>query len=178
MDPLGIETGVLEERFHVGIHTFPSHAPGLDYQRLFSERQTLYCGRDHPLFSVPEADLDPQVIEAEPFVRRAYYGGALQTGAFHPKDVIASADSMEAIAILIRSHKFIGHLPANWVKRSVKQGQLRALLPERFSYQSQFEVVVRTGARLTRLINTFLDELYCVYQIERGASGRKRRAAN
>lgn len=176
VNPLDIEHGVLEERFHVGVHTFPSHAPGLVYRKLFSEKQMLFCGDKHPLFSVPEAQLDPQAIEAEPFVRRAYYGGALQTGAFRPQRVDASSDSMEASAFLILSGKYIGHLPANWARSCAMHGQFRALLPKRFSYDSQFEVVVRTGASRTKLINTFLNELFGVYGRAEGASGRKRRA--
>ena len=53
-------------------------------------------------------------------------------------------------------------------------GQFRALLPKRFSYDSQFEVVVRTGASRTKLINTFLNELFGVYGRAEEASGRKR----
>lgn len=176
VNPLDIEHGVLEERFHVGIHTFPSHAPGLVYHRLFSEEQMLFCGDKHPLFSVPEAELDPQAIEAAPSVRRAYYGGALQTGAFRPQSIAASADSMEASALLILSGKFIGHLPANWARSGVMGSQFRALLPERFSYDSHFEVVVRTGAARTKLIGTFLKGLFDVYGHGERSQRRKSRA--
>lgn len=163
VNPLEVEQGVLDERFHIGIHTFPTHAPGLVYHKLFAEEQMLFCGQGHRFFSLPAAKLVPAEIEAEPFVRRAYYGGALQTGAFRPKTVAATADSMEAIALLVLSGEFIGHLPAKWASGGSLKGQLRSLLPKRFAYDSQFEVVVRTGASLTKLIDTFLTELFAVY---------------
>ncbi len=176
VNPLEIEQGVLDERFHIGIHTFPTHAPGLVYHRLFVEEQTLFCGQGHRFFSRAAAKLDPAEIEAEPFVRRAYYGGALQTGAFRPKNVAATADSMEAIALLVLTGKFIGHLPANWARSGAWTGRLRSLLPKHFSYDSQFEVVVRTGASLTKLIDTFLTELFAVYGTKISATDKKRRA--
>lgn len=43
-NPLEIEHGVLDGRYHIGIHTFPNHAPELTYTTLFSEKQTLFCG--------------------------------------------------------------------------------------------------------------------------------------
>ena len=164
VNPLGIEQGVLEGRFHVGIHTFPSHAPGMIYRRLFVEPQALYCGRLHPLFQVAEGDLTPADVEARPYARRAYYGGTLQTGAFRPAVVAASADSMEALLLLILSGEFTGHLPSGWAKAWVRRGEIRPLLADRFSYGSQFEVVFRTGTQLTNLINAFLSDLHGVYR--------------
>ncbi len=52
-NPFDIKHGVLDGRYHAGIHTFPDHAPGLTYTKLFAERQTLYCGAGHPFFEVP-----------------------------------------------------------------------------------------------------------------------------
>ncbi len=164
VNPLGIEQGVLEERFHIGIHTFPSHAPGMIYRRLFVEPQGLYCGRGHPLFALAEAALTPAEIEAWPYARRAYYGGTLQMGAFRPTTVAASGDSMEALLLLILSGEFTGHLPIGWAETWVKRGEIRPLLADQFSYESQFEVVFRTGTQLTSLIDAFLSDLYAVYR--------------
>ncbi len=165
VNPLDIEHGVMDQRFHVGIHTFPSHAPGLVYRKIFSERQTLYCGLNHSFFSLSEAKLKAAQIEAAPYARRTYYGGTLQTGTFRPRNVVASADSMEALALLILSGNLIGHLPTNWAETGPIRDKLRPLKPERFSYDSNFEVVVRTGAEMTTLIHTFLTELYDAYGI-------------
>ena len=96
--------------------------------------------------------------------RRAYYGGTLQTGAFRPANVAASADTMEALLLLIRTGEFIAHLPCGWAKTWVGRGEIRPLLPEQFSYYTQFEVVIRTGTQLINQINTFLTDLYAVYR--------------
>ena len=178
INPLGIEQGVLEERYHIGIHTFPSHAPGMKYQQLFVEPQTLYCGRLHPLFELDAAKLVPAEIEALPYARRAYYGGTLQTGAFRPAIVAASADSMEALLVLILSGEFTAHLPSGWAGAWARRGEIRPLLAEHFSYDSQFEVVYRTGTQLTNLIDAFLSDLYAVYrEAGRWQEGTARRQA-
>ena len=139
-------------------------APGMVYRRLFVEPQTLYCGRLHPFFDCDEGALTPAEVEARPYARRAYYGGTLQTGAFWPAAVAASADSMEALLVLILSGEFIGHLPSGWAEAWVRRGEIRPLLAKQFSYESQFEVVVRSGSQLTALIEAFLTDLYAVYR--------------
>lgn len=165
-NPLEIEQGILEDRYHVGIHTFPSHAPGLVYERLFAEEQTLYCGAKHPLFRTPEDKLVQSDIEEMPFIRRAYYGGTLRTGNFRAKNIGATADSMEASVLLILSGRFIGHLPTGWAEPWVAKGLVRPLLSEQLSYLSQFEVVWRTGAQLTKLVDAFLRELFKIYGLD------------
>lgn len=174
-NPLDIEHGVLDGRYHAGIHTFPNHAPGLAYTKLFAERQTLYCGERHPLFGTPDSQLKPEEIERLPFVRRTYYGGTLQTGAFRPKKVVANADSMEALATLILSGEMIGHLPAEWVRNSCIDAKLQALAEDRFSYDSNFEIVVKTGAQHTKLVQTFLREVFSLYGISNLGIKPKRR---
>ena len=139
--------------------------PGLTYTKLFSERQTLYCGERHPLFGIPESEQKPEEIERLPFVRRTYYGGTLQTGAFRPKRVVANADSMEALALLVLSGEMIGHLPAEWVRNSCIHAKLQALVEDRFSYDSNFEIVFKTGAQHTKLVRTFLREVFLLYGI-------------
>lgn len=164
-NPLDIEQGVLSGRYHAGVHTFPNHAPGLAYTTLFAERQTLFCGKGHPLFDAPAGKLKPAEIEALPYARRTYYGGTLQTGAFRPKNTAASADSMEALTMLILSGEMTGHLPAEWAEGGHVRARLRALLPERFSYDSSFEAVVKTGAQHDKLVRSFLECVFSIYGV-------------
>lgn len=163
-NPLSIEQGLLDDRIHIGISTFPSHVPGMKYRRLFTERQTLYCGRLHPLFGLAAENLTPAEIEAQPYARRTYYGGTLKTGSFRPANVASSADTMEGLLLLVRTGKFTAHLPSGWAETWLRRGEIQPLLPEQFSYDTQFEVVVRTGTQLVNLINTFLTDLYTVYR--------------
>ena len=159
-NPLDIEHGVLGERYHLGIHTYPSHVPGLRYYPAFTEEQTLYCGRKHPLFErVGKGRLSLDDIQQFDYVQRSYYGGALSTGPFKPANIAASADNMEALLVLLMSGHYIGHLPTAWANEYVAQGELAPILAKKSRYYTLFEVAVRVGGPQSMLIETFLSDL-------------------
>lgn len=147
MDPLEIERLVLEQKLDMGLHTFPNHAPGLRYLKMFDEVQTLYCGKGHPLF---ERDIVPDVSELEQFeyASRSYYGGALRPGNLKPKKSLIHSGNMEGIAAAILSGRFLGHLPAQCAESWVLQGRLKPLSIELHSYTTIFECVFPMGARM------------------------------
>lgn len=147
MNPLEIERLILEQKLHMGLHTFPNRAPGLRYLRMFDEVQTLYCGKGHPLFDrddVPEAD----ELEQFEYAARSYYGGALRPGNLKPKKNHIHSGNMEGIAAAILSGRFIGHLPPQCAEGLVRQGRLKPLSVELHSYKAVFECVFPVGARM------------------------------
>ena len=148
-DPLEIEHQILEQRLHAGIHTFPNHAPGLRYVKLFSERQVLYCGQEHPLFDQTEP-ITVTAVEEYDYAGRTYYGGSLRAGEFKPKISSAKCSSMDGITTLILSGKFLGHLPSQAAKRWVEAGQIKAILEDRLSYNALFECVFSVGTQIMR----------------------------
>ena len=176
-NPLDIEHGVLSERYHIGIHTFPSHVPGLRYYPAFKEEQTLYCGRNHTLFDrIGDRKLNLAEVQKFKYVQRAYYGGALSTGPFKPADIAASADNMEALLVLLMSGHYIGHLPTAWAQEYVDHGELAPLLPRKSRYYSQFEVAVRIGGPQSMLIETFLSDLRGLFAVTASDKPMKRSA--
>ena len=147
MDPLEIEKLILEQKLHMGLHTFPNHVPGLRYLKMFDEVQTLYCGRGHPLF---DTDVMPEAKELEDFeyASRSYYGGALRPGNLKPKKNQIHSGNMEGITAAILSGHFLGHLPAQCAETWVLQGRLKQISPELYSYTAAFECVFPVGARM------------------------------
>ncbi|RVT81866.1 LysR family transcriptional regulator [Rhodobacteraceae bacterium CCMM004] len=148
-EPLDIERLVLEAKLHMGIHTFPNHAPGLRYVPLFGETQTLYCGRGHPLFDCEEMP-DRAGLAAYDYASRSYYGGSLKTGDLRADGHHIYSGNMEGISAAILSGKFLGHLPPQCAQPFVADGRMRAIRPDEFSYVSKFEAVFPAGARLSR----------------------------
>ena len=147
MDPLEIERLVLDQKLHMGLHTFPNHAPGLRYLKMFEEVQTLYCGKGHPLF---DSEIVPDAVELEKFeyASRSYYGGALRPSNLKPKKKLIHSGNMEGITAAILSGHFLGHLPAQCAKSWVLQGRLKPLSTELYSYTATFECVFPMGARM------------------------------
>lgn len=147
MDPLEIERLILEQKLHMGLHTFPNHAPGLRYLKMFEEVQTLYCGEGHPLFN---CDITPEASELEQFeyASRSYYGGALRPGSLKPKKNHIHSGNMEGITAAILSGCFLGHLPIQCAKSWISQGRLKPLSTESHSYTATFECVFPVGVRM------------------------------
>ena len=149
MEPLEIERLVLEEKLHMGIHSFPNHAPGLRYVKLFQERQILYCGKGHPLF---DAQIEPTAedVERYDYASRSYYGGVLRPGQLRPKRNFVFSGNMEGIAAAILSGKFMGHLPYQCAATYLDAGLLKPIRPDLLSYETKFEAVFPSGAPLSR----------------------------
>ncbi|MER8855722.1 LysR family transcriptional regulator [Mesorhizobium australicum] len=162
-DPLTIERQVLDQRTHAGIHNFPNRAPGLRYLRLFSELQTLYCGRAHPLFERDDAGIDESEINRHQYASRSYYGGSLKSGLSQSQSVNVQATSMEGIVAFILSGKFVGHLPPQSAQHWLDSGLIRAILPQRFSYTTRFECVLSAGMRVSRAVDIFEQVLESYY---------------
>jgi DNA-binding transcriptional LysR family regulator len=147
MDPLEIERLILEQKLHMGLHTFPNHAPGLRYIKMFKETQTLYCGRGHPLFDKDD-ELDTSALEEYEYAARSYYGGALRPGNLKPKKTHIVAGSLDGIAAAILSGRFLGHLPEQCARTWLEQGWLKPVSTAAHSYKSTFECVFPIGARM------------------------------
>ncbi|WP_299951572.1 LysR family transcriptional regulator [uncultured Ruegeria sp.] len=161
MEPLEIERRILEQKLHMGIHTFPNHAPGLRYVSLFKEQQALYCGVGHPLFDAPQAD--PADIESYDYASRSYYGGSLRPGGLKPAQENIHSGNMDGIAAAILSGQSLGHLPAQCAKSYLEAGRMRQICPEQFSYDAVFEAAFPVGVRLSRaqrILETIIEQSF------------------
>ncbi len=155
--PLEVERSVLDGHHHIGLGTFPSHAPGLAYSPLFSEEMRLYCGRGHPFFD-REGRIGLAEIEQCEYVRRGY-ATTTRIGRFSPTNVTATAFNMEAVAIMVLSGRFIGHMPIHYAVRWVRRGLMKPVMPDELGFASPFEVIVRKGTPRSSAIEVFLDDL-------------------
>jgi len=149
MDPLEIERLVLEQKIHLGIHTFPNHAPGLRYVPLFKEKQILCCGRFHPVFD-QQTEVSETELNGYDYAARSYYGGILKPGSMKPMKDVVKSGNMEGITAAILSGRFLGHLPEQCARPWIKAGQMKPVLPEKTTYTTLFECVLPAGSRLLR----------------------------
>lgn len=157
-EPAALERGLLDGKLHIGISAFYHHVPGLNYERLFSERQTLYCGAGHSLFPrAPGRVTLAEVAEAK-YVARGYMGHRAAKPAV-PMNTAATSYDMESIARFILSGHFIGYLPAHYAALWVEREEMRPLLPKRLNYDSLFEVAIRKGAPKVGIVEAFLEDL-------------------
>jgi DNA-binding transcriptional LysR family regulator len=156
--PQDLERAVLDGRLQAAIGAFHHHVAGLSYALLFHERQTLYCGRGHPLFARSDRGLTVADIETAAFADRGYMEGARRRLPFAPK-AATTTDYMEALAMLVLSGHYVAYLPAHYAAAWVAKGEMRPLLANKLSFDSAFEVVKRRGAMTTAVLYAFLDAL-------------------
>lgn len=168
--PQDLQARVLEGTLHIGIGSFPHKVEGLRYIPLYEERNTLYCGQGHPLWTVPEADLTAEFVASMRTVGRSYW----REDHWNNRDFAnstAMAQGLEQQLILILTGAFIGYLPDHMARRWRDHDRLRQLLPGRFVYTCPFDAVVRLGTDLSPLAAALVTELEALYPAPLTASG-------
>jgi DNA-binding transcriptional LysR family regulator len=171
LGPRELERAVLEGRIQLAIGSFHHHVPGLSYEALFSEEQTLYCGRSHWLFKRPATVLSTTEIARSAFADRGYMEGLKpkQPVQFHAS---AKANYMEALAFLVLSGHYIAYLPTHYAAPWVAAGQMKSLLPEKLAYQSLFELITRKGVQPTAAQDAFLEDLRQAHRLDGSVAAR------
>jgi DNA-binding transcriptional LysR family regulator len=158
--PNELERLLVEGRLDAAIGAFHRRNAAFTYRRLFTEPQGLFCGAGHPLFAA--ATIRPRDIEAADGVLRGYVGEPEQARGGLRLRQAAVAWHMEAVATLILSGRFLGHLPIHTAAHWVEGGQMRELLPERLRHDAAFALVLRRGVQPSAVLRRFAEELAAV----------------
>lgn len=153
--PNELERAVTDGRFNLGVGPASKHLPSLDYHPLFRERQHLYCAAHHELFTLDA----PEEIEAA--IARARYVAHLFPipefkAAGRTLQTATTSHTMEAVAVLLLSGRYIGFLPTHYAAYWEEKGEMRALLPERYYYESDFFAISRKHRQPSPLLSEFL----------------------
>ena len=159
MQPVDIETSVLDGRLHVGVVPALKTVSGLVYQDLYDEESRLYCGHLHPLYGCTESELDEKTVLAQDAVVMARGVPDDARALVQAMKPAATATEREGIAFLVLSGEYVGLLPTHYAERWVGEQRMRALMPDRFRYQTTYTAVTRKGGRPNRVLDTYLEEL-------------------
>lgn len=137
--PQVLSQGLLSGAYQVVLMPAPQRPVNMRAQALFYETQKLYCGRLHPLFDAPDAALTPDRLAAQAFAGRSYMPRVPICGVDF--DWQAATPHMEGTLILLLSGAYIGFLPEHYAVAEVERGRLRALAPDRMSFEDLFQIV-------------------------------------
>lgn len=163
---------IVDGSVDVGVCLHHDRLNPLVTETLLDERANLYCGQRHPLFSVNEADLTREQIEAAAYCHRG------QFEYFHPEgsepftrhgDVGHGAHAQLA---LILSGRNIGYLPDHIAGQFAASGQLRALRPDLMQIVNPIVAVSAKPAPDFKLARSFVDclvDCHMEAQLERSA---------
>ncbi|WP_129140078.1 LysR family transcriptional regulator [Modicisalibacter coralii] len=157
--PDDIALAVLDGGLHLGVVPDVNRLASLDVQPLYSERSLLYCADDHPLFAVPDAQIDTALLQAQEAVVPGYPLPMAARERIEWLDGRATASDREGTAFLILTGRFIGYLPDHLAAPWVAAGRLRALVPSREQFFTDFVILTRRGRRPHRVLDAFLEAL-------------------
>jgi DNA-binding transcriptional LysR family regulator len=144
---------------HVGIGLVNDQFPQLSFEHLFDEETRMCCGREHPLYDIPNEDLTREQIESAAYCNR----GHLEY--YHPertRHVATRGDighGAHAHLTLILSGRNIGYVPVHIAKPFIEAGSLRALRPDITSLVNPVAAMTGPGAAKFKLARRFVDSL-------------------
>jgi LysR family transcriptional regulator, transcriptional activator for bauABCD operon len=156
--PHDLERAIAEGQRDVVLGPFSQRAPSITYLPLYREPNALYCGVGHPLFAVPNSEIDEDAIAKSAFSVRAYRNLDDLYRVNHPR-ASASVMQMEAQSMLVLSGHYIGFLPRHMGDGFAERGLMRALRPDIYGFDSQHFAAVRKHEADAPLIRAFIAEL-------------------
>ncbi len=159
MPPNEIERAVLDGQLQVGVIPMLRPLSGLNYYTIYTEASELYCSASHPLYSLPDRERNDTLIAEQDAVLPTY---ALteEIRSFHQYlNGTATASSREGVAFLLLTGDFIGYLPTHMAERWVNEKRMRALRPDKFSFETAYGAITRKSARPHLVQETFMEEL-------------------
>jgi DNA-binding transcriptional LysR family regulator len=154
-----LEEQVMDGRLHLAIGLFHHQLPGLEYHPLFEEEHLLYCASGHPFFSRIDAELRPDEIAAANYASWDYVEDIDGWKSPYPFREAASSPSIEGIAYLVLSGRFLAYLPTHYARDWCERGQLRPLLPAVTRRKALFHLITSKALRQQQLTGAFLDGL-------------------
>ncbi|WP_108861888.1 MULTISPECIES: LysR family transcriptional regulator [Ruegeria] len=157
--PNVIETMVISGQLDIGIIALHRPSTSLNYAPLYGENMFLYCGREHPLFEIPDRELRTSDLLRYNYVGLSVNSPNLIVGQQLGFKRSAKVQSEQALAILILSGRYIGYLPDHLAQDFVDQEKMRMVLPGETQYRTRFAAVTRKQPEPTRVTNLFLEVL-------------------
>ncbi|EJL03024.1 MULTISPECIES: LysR family transcriptional regulator [Pseudomonas] len=150
-----VERGVVEGRLVAGIVPVYQQREEFDYYALYEERSLVYCALGHPLFETPDAQIDSQVLKEHECVNHRYAIHRDKLNFARYDGFSASATQVEAVALLVKTGRFVGFLPQHYAAGLVEQGQLRAIRPDLFNIVTPFNLILRHNTVRSPLVKAF-----------------------
>lgn len=151
-----IEQGILKGRFAVGIVPVYSGKDDFQMMPLYDEISELYCSNAHPFFAMNDESIDGKCLSQAEFVEHAYAVHTAKPKLMGTREVTAVATQVEAVAMLIKTGRYLGYLPAHWARSYVERGEMRSIKRHEFSIVTPVKLLYRQQVPRNPLLDVFL----------------------
>lgn len=153
-----VERGVVEGRLVAGIVPVYQKREEFDYFALYEERSQVYCAVGHPLFTLADAQTGADVLKDYACINHRYAIHRDKLNFAH-YDNCASATQVEAVALLIKTGRFVGFLPQHYAAPMVDRGEFRAIRPDLINFVTPFSLILRHNTVRSPLVKAFAQAL-------------------
>ncbi len=150
---------VLDGSADVGINVIPRVISEVMLHPLFSETMILYCGARHPLFTVPDAKLKPDIISQYDCIDVVTRQTDQIRKIVERMRVRARAPTIHSRVLLILSGNYLGFLPPEFASSWVVRGELRPLRIDGLLCNSTCFAIARRDAPANAARERFIEEL-------------------
>ena len=151
----GIERGVMDGRYQLGIIPEHRRSDTLVYQDLFGEQMWLYCAKGHPLFPQDTSRIEWKDVQQHPFAVLGYHSPNMEVTHREQLQRLATASDQESVATFILSGDFLGFLPDHYAQTFVHLGLMRAVGHGRLGYPCRFALIARRSPEPPVAVNLF-----------------------
>ncbi|MCG8694925.1 MAG: LysR family transcriptional regulator [Minwuiales bacterium] len=153
---------IMDGRVHIAMGYFPHHPAKLHWISVFNTDMALYCGRGHPLFGLPDSEIDCETVARCEHAKRGYVSTAQMPETHRAFNFTAQSYNIEGLAHLVLSGCFLAFLPCHHAEQWVARGEMRSVLPDLYGYQSRYEIAWRKSETSMAATTQFID---CVRQV-------------
>lgn len=168
--PGSILRRVSDGDIHAGIGSFDTRIKGLSYSDLYMESHSLYCGKAHVLFAMPEEQITQEHMDQCVWVHRGYWSRQRKKA----QQVIEAdriVDQIEAQILFVLSGAYVGLLPDHAAARYVLEGRLRRLPPHEDNFSCQMQLVQKSGQH-PRTFQLFKETLIGLHRPHAAKAGK------
>jgi DNA-binding transcriptional LysR family regulator len=73
------------------------------------------------------------------------------------REVTAVATQVEAVAIMIKTGRYLGYLPVHWARSYVERGEMRSIKRQEFSIATPVKLLYKQQVPRNPLLDVFLE---------------------
>lgn len=158
-----MEQKVLNNQFDVAMIPYHHKLDGLNYIHLFTDEMYMYCGKEHPLFSLAEDEITQHMVNESKLI---HAGLGPRDEVYHKLATMNLAGSSyfyESRIAMLLSGCFTAFLPEEVARPYVEQGELKVIARNRRHFRLGAAVISKKSAQPNRAKDLFLDAIRTIH---------------
>ncbi len=156
--PSVLESRVTDGSMDIAIVPVHRQSSLLNYTPLYSEQMTLYCGVGHALFGMDQEAIRERLdLGAHKYAGYGFNSPNMKAGQSLGATRTARVQEEEALALLVKSGKYLGYLADHVAETHLRSGSVWPVAPNETRYSSTFAAITRRKPEPDRKTVVFLE---------------------